>query len=91
MPTGEVEFVGGGGGIVRRVANIAERPLSIVEVESGDAAPAHLDRALRTLARMILRHHQNSDPVANVALDSRSFELTVVPDPSAHVNDDEAA
>ena len=65
--------------------------MRIVEVEAEEASPASLDLALRTLARMIIAdYRKNSDPVANVAPDSRSSELTVVPDPSPHP-DDEAA
>ena len=65
--------------------------ISMAETEVAEPSPAHLDLGLRMLARLMIRSYQNNgDSVANVAEKARSLDLTVVPDPSAHVTDDAA-
>ena len=58
-------------------------------VVDGNASPALLDGALRTLARLLVRiSRQNGDGAANAARGRQFSRLTVVPEPSAHYDDD---
>ena len=65
--------------------------IKIQEIDAEDASPAHVDLALRTLARlMVRRHRQSGDPVANGGDETRSAALTSSPHPSAHHGDEAA-
>ena len=64
---------------------------SIAEVECVEASPAQFDLAMRTLARLLVRAHVGKgDPAAIVGGRRPTSDLTVVPHPSPHP-DDEAA
>jgi hypothetical protein len=58
---------------------------TIRELDAPAVDHAELAVVLRVLARLMVRaHHRNGDPGANVSSETRSAELTVVPDPSVH-------
>ena len=65
--------------------------VSIAQVECDAISPAQFQRALRTLARLMVRSHVGKgDPVAITGNRRVASALTVAPHPSPH-SDDEAA
>ncbi len=63
-----------------------------LEIREIDADATHLHRALRTLARLMVRAHRESgDGVANVGDVSLSAALTSARHPRTHPGDEDAA